>query len=99
MENEQKAEFAVGPNPNYRKPKAVWHTVEIVAAEGTEFGLVEELGGTLTVIARRQGEDWPHGMEPKSGVNVIAKGCRVYCVQTDEREEPSGPPVSNAMQD
>lgn len=87
MIDEHRGAEATGPNPDYKGPPLKrWHTVEVVAAEGTEIGLVEDTDyGLLTAIVRRQGEPWPHGMEPKvGGINTIAPGHRVYCVRADE---------------
>jgi hypothetical protein len=79
---------ATGPNPDYQGPPLKrWHTVEIVAVEGSEFGLIEDNEhGVLTVISRRSGEAWPHGMNPTiGGVNTIVPVARVYYVRSDDR--------------
>lgn len=73
-------------NPNYRPPRMRWRRVEIIAAEGTEFGIVLDVEGDLSLVTRRAGEEWPHGHEPTSGINTIAPGERAYRVSNDERE-------------
>ena len=75
-------EYATGKNPNYKgKPKKRWNMVEVVAEVGTEFGIIEDSElGLLTLITRREGEDWPHGMKPEAGMNKIEEGRRVYVV-------------------
>lgn len=85
-EQPRQGEEVVGPNPNYKGlPLKRWHTVECVAKEHTEFGVIEDsVDGVLTIIVRRQGEQWPHGMKPECGVNTIVPGARVYCVVSDD---------------
>lgn len=83
---------AVGPNPHYKPPLMRWNQVEILAAEGTELGIVIDEGGVLRIAVRPDGQGWPHDSDPPVDTrNTIAAGKRFYVVFTDDR----GPAVGH----
>jgi hypothetical protein len=86
------AQESQGPNPHYKPPIMRWNQVELVADEGTEFGIECDSGGLLSIVIRSAGKDWPHDRkEPTSGRNTIEPGNICYVVTSDER----GPAVGH----
>lgn len=75
-------EVSTGPNPDYREPDG-WRGIEIVATPGTEFGIMTEAGEFISIVTRREGEDWPHNHVPTHGINIIAPGHMAYVVRDD----------------
>ncbi len=62
--------------------------IQVVAPVGTTFGTVRGEHGVLTIVCRPPGEtDWPHGVVPDGGLNVIEPGYTRYCVTDDETPE------------
>lgn len=64
------------------KRVARWETVEILAAEGTQFGVVSNEGGKLVLAVKQPHKPWP-GAEaeaPQSGFNQIGEGASRYVV-------------------
>lgn len=66
-----------------KNQKPGWTAVEIVAEAGTEFQVVETVGRVLTIVVRRQGENWPHGIDRGSGFNRIEEGNTRYVCSLD----------------
>ncbi len=96
-ESEERTEsfVALGPNPHYRPPIMSWNQVEMIADEGTEFGIECDSDGLLSIVIRGEGKPWPHGRkEPTSGRNTIEPGNVCYLVKNDER----GPAVDHEFQ-
>jgi len=57
--------------------------VQVVAAEGTEFGIIDgEVTGMLVIVVKHPGaKDWPYpDLKPTSGINKIANSGRRYSV-------------------
>jgi hypothetical protein len=50
-----------------------WTKVTVLAEPGTEFGVVSDVNGELTLTSRRKGEGWPCGRRPiPSSVKVVS---------------------------
>jgi hypothetical protein len=83
---------AIGQNPHYKPPIMRWNQVELIADEGTQFGIECDSSGLLSVMIRFPGKSWPHNRkEPMSGLNTIEPGNVCYVVSSDER----GPAVGH----
>ena len=57
--------------------------VQVVAAEGTEFGVIDgEVPGLLIIVVKHPGaKDWPYpDLKPTSGINKIEDCMRRYSV-------------------
>ena len=94
MSEEKQAYAAQGKNPHYKPPINVWHRVEVIAPVGTQFGIIMDEHGTLTIAMRPNvGEDWPHGAIPEIGTTIL-EGHQAYQVLSDER----GPAVGHEFQ-
>ncbi len=61
-----------------------WFRVKVISEIGTEFGVVRDLAGELTLVARRPGESWPHGKVPEQGTTLtILDGRESFVVEDD----------------
>lgn len=66
----------------------MWREVNIIAVPGTECGVVVSGYGTLMVIVRRAGEEWPGGMTPiPASCNTIADGHACYMMRSEAEGE------------
>jgi len=57
--------------------------VQVVAADGTEFGVIDgQEPGMLVIVVKHPGAiNWPYpDLKPTSGINKIANGGRRYSV-------------------
>lgn len=72
-----------------------WSEVEVVAAVGTEFGVLRDETGLLTVVVRPSGQPWPHGLVPTEAMNTIHEGYTRYVVtHVPEDDESKNDPGS-----
>ena len=63
---------------------ACWHKVKVLAAVGTECGIIKNENGELVLTFRKSGEDWPHNIVPTCGEMTIQEGCTSYVVKNEE---------------
>lgn len=60
----------------------MFREVQIIAPVGSQFGLIsKENDPVVVILCRRKGEEWPHGFEPRGGLNEIIEGCDRYIVE------------------
>lgn len=72
-----------------------WSEVEVVADVGTEFGVLRDEMGLLTVVVRPPGQPWPHGLVPTEGMNTIQEDFTRYVVMhVPERDGSKNDPGS-----
>lgn len=65
--------------------KEPWRRVEVIAGEGTQFGVVSDSDGVLKIAVRHKDQSWPAGDTevPQSGFNEILEGNTAYVIESD----------------
>ena len=53
--------------------------IQMIGSVGTEYGVIKNSGGILTITSRRPGELWPHGKIPASTI-TIKEGCTMFAI-------------------